>query len=246
MDIADPAVAYEQLKRETAEMFGYDLANLSLTQGLQLDLVSLLRLEVDTMQGAVLAGEKVDLQRLVAAHGLLRQMLPAQALVAPAAAADHDFSGAHAELARLLDGRIEALEHKMARDPDAARAEFEAKLQRAIEKHSSRDVFDASNTDALKTACSDASQNDEGVTLPPSAAPDAPAGGGEPPVLIESPDHRRTVRQTPPPPPPPRRSVEEVNAEPPPDHYLKQPDGEWRQFIGPDGEIRSPWFVPHG
>jgi hypothetical protein len=238
MDIADPAVAYEQLKRETAEMFGYDLANLSLTQGLQLDLVSLLRLEVDTMQGAVLAGEKVDLQRLVAAHGLLRQMLPAQALVAPAAAADHDFSGAHAELARLLDGRIEALEHKMARDPDAARAEFEAKLQRAIEKHSSRDVFDASNTDALKTACSDASQNDEGVTLPPSAAPTAPAGGGEPPLLIEPPPQ--------PAPPPPQRAetdierMTRINSTPPPSHYLKSTEPEpWRDYVNSDGSINT-------
>jgi hypothetical protein len=51
MDIPDPAAAYAALRHETAAMFNYDIANLSLTQGLQLDLVSLLRLEVDMMQG---------------------------------------------------------------------------------------------------------------------------------------------------------------------------------------------------
>jgi hypothetical protein len=101
----DPAAVYERLRDETAGMFGYDLTNLSLTQGLQLDLVSLLRLEVDTMQGKVLAGDTVDLQRLVAAHGLLAKMLPASALVAPAAAADHvdQFAGARQELAAVRE-----------------------------------------------------------------------------------------------------------------------------------------------
>jgi hypothetical protein len=111
MDIADPAAAYAALRASTAEMFDYDLASASLTQGLQIDLVSLLRLEVDTMQGRVLAGETVDLQRLVAAHGLLSRMLPAQALVAPAAAADQGdpFAGAREELAALLDKRFAAI-----------------------------------------------------------------------------------------------------------------------------------------
>ena len=106
----DPAAAYEKLKIETAAMFNYDIANLSLTQGLQLDLVSLLRLEVDTMQGQVLAGESVDLQRLVAAHGMLQKMLPERALVARAPAATHDFAGAKKELAALLTQRASAIE----------------------------------------------------------------------------------------------------------------------------------------
>jgi hypothetical protein len=136
MSDPDPAATYERLRDETAAMFNYDIANLSLTQGLQIDLVSLLRLEVDTMQGQVLAGKTVDLSRLVAAHGLLAKMLPAQALVAPAAAADsHDFDGAREELSRLLDGRIDAIERAMARDPAAARRELELKIRAAIEKY---------------------------------------------------------------------------------------------------------------
>jgi hypothetical protein len=140
----DPAATYERLRDETAAMFNYDIANLSLTQGLQIDLVSLLRLEIDTMSGAVLAGKTVDLSRLVAAHGLLQKMLPESALVAPSAAADHTdpFAGAREELRALLSQRAEALERRdrrleaeLAANPAKARAEFEAKLQAAIEKH---------------------------------------------------------------------------------------------------------------
>jgi hypothetical protein len=97
----DPAADYAALRTETSEMFGYDLANLSLTQGLQLDLVSLLRLEVDTMQGQVLAGDTVDLNRLVTAHAMLQKMLPERSLVAPAPAPEARFGNEHR--ARLRD-----------------------------------------------------------------------------------------------------------------------------------------------
>jgi hypothetical protein len=107
MSDPDPAVAYDRLRAETAQMFDYDLANASLTQGLQIDLVSLLRLEIDSMSGAVLAGKTVDLSRLVAAHGLLKQMLPERSLVAPAPPAEVRFSGEHqAKLRRLIEKTV--------------------------------------------------------------------------------------------------------------------------------------------
>ena len=98
----DPSTTYERLRAETAEMFDYDLASASLTQGLQIDLVSLLRLEIDAMSGRVLAGETVDLTRLVAAHGLLRQMLPERALVAPAPPPEARFGTEHRERLRKI------------------------------------------------------------------------------------------------------------------------------------------------
>jgi hypothetical protein len=105
--MSDPAAAYAALRDETAVMFGYDLANLSLTQGLQLDLVSLLRLEVDTMQGQVLAGDTVDLNRLVMAHGMLQKMLPERALVAPAPAPESRFGpSARERLRRLIETTV--------------------------------------------------------------------------------------------------------------------------------------------
>lgn len=100
--MSDPAEAYAALRDETARMFGYDLGNLSLTQGLQIDLVSLLRLEVDTMQGQVLAGETVDLNRLVTAHAMLQKMLPERALVAPAPAPEARFGPNAREKLRAL------------------------------------------------------------------------------------------------------------------------------------------------
>jgi hypothetical protein len=106
MDIADPAAANERLKVETAAMLSLDPANLSLTQGLQLDLVSLLRLEVDTMQGKVLAGETVDRDRLVTAHAMLQKMLPAQALVAPASEPEARFGDEHRRKLRDMIQRV--------------------------------------------------------------------------------------------------------------------------------------------
>jgi hypothetical protein len=60
------------------------------------------------------------------------------------------------------------------------------------------------------------------------------AGGSEP------------VEPTPPPPPAPRRSMDEINAVPVPQRYLKQPDEPWRKFVDADGNIASPWFRPGG
>jgi hypothetical protein len=197
----DPAATYERLRDETAGMFGYDLTNLSLTQGLQIDLVSLQRLEIDTMQGKVLAGETVDLQRLVAAHGLLAKMLPSSALVAPAAAADNPdpFAGAREELRAFLSQRAEAIERRdrrreaeLAANPAKARAEFEATLQRAIENARAADTarIEVAASDVPQPACGDAQSGD------------APAGGGLPVLIDPQPPAPPQQTSSQPPPPP--------------------------------------------
>lgn len=114
-NIADPAAAYERLKIETAAMLGFDVSDLTLTQGLQLDLVSLLRLEVDTMQGAALSGEQVDLQRLAVAHGMLQKMLPPQALVAPAQTTGPNYDAALLQVDAMLNGLIAPTQSRRAR-----------------------------------------------------------------------------------------------------------------------------------
>jgi hypothetical protein len=235
---ADPAAVYERLKLETAQMLGLNTDSSSLLENLQVDLVSLLRLQIDDLQGKVLNGQQVDLARLSAALTMLRQLLPEKALVAPAAAADHvdQFAGAREELARLFDQRANALERRMAMFPQRARDEFEAKLQAAIEKYPDvSNPLHACSTDALKTVCSDA-QSDDGVAHPPPAL-DAPADGGEHPVLVEPPDLRATVGQSPP--PPPRRSLDDINSTPanPP----APPVEEWRRWVDSDGIRTSPW-----
>jgi hypothetical protein len=190
---ADPAAAtaYERLKLETAQMLGLNTDSSSLLENLQVDLVSLLRLQIDDLQGRVLNGEQVDLARLSAALTMLRQLLPEKALVAPAAAADRDdqFAGAREELRALLAGRADALERNMARDPAAARREFETRLQAAIEKYP--DVFGQMHLPAISDPGSSDAQSGDGPR-PLSAAPDAPAARSEAAVLI-SPVHKEST-----------------------------------------------------
>src|SRR4029077_4274903 len=100
---ADPAEVYGRLKAETAAMLGVDPADMSKTEGLRLDITSLLLLEIDSLQGAILANEQVDLGRLSSALAMLQKLLPASALVAPAPAADRADSAALEGLCIQID-----------------------------------------------------------------------------------------------------------------------------------------------
>jgi hypothetical protein len=222
----DPAAAYAALRAETAGMLKLDAANLSLVEGLQLDLVSLLRLEVDGLQGAVLSGDQVDLARLSTALAMLQKLLPTQ--LAPAAATDqHDFSGAREELARHFDRLAEAHERRLAMFPQRSRDEFEAKLQAAVEKYPdvsnpgdakvNAAVLDASST-RKPTAGEDARSDD---SVPPSS--EALAGGGgettpQPPQPVPSrvKSEAELIEQ-----------MDRANSTPPPGHYLKREPSPW-------------------
>ena len=76
MNEFDPAVAYERLKIETAGMLNLNVASSSPLENLQVDLVSLLRLQIDDLQGKVLSGEQVDLNRLSTALNMLVSFCP--------------------------------------------------------------------------------------------------------------------------------------------------------------------------
>ena len=99
---ADPSTAYARLRAETATMLKLDAASLSLVENLQLDLVSLLRLQVDELQGAALAGAPVDLDRLSTALAMLQKLLPSQSLVAHAPAPEGRFGPSARERLREL------------------------------------------------------------------------------------------------------------------------------------------------
>jgi hypothetical protein len=250
----DPAQTYERLRAETAEMLKLDAAKMSPVEGLQLDLVSLLRLEVDGLHGAALSGEAVDLQRLAVAHGLLAKMLPAQALIAPAAAADHvdQFAGARQELAALFEKRAEALERRLARDPDAARRELETKIQLAIEKHGGGDArlqSPLTSNENFEDPAGGIARHD-GVVPLPALEPVAAASGSEAPSGDVPPPN--TVRHTyidhavldadperPPVPTPisPLRHQSLHTSGEVPAHYLKdhQAQPAWRSFVDETG-----------
>jgi hypothetical protein len=125
------AAAYDRLRCETAAMLGLNLAELSLVQGLQLDLVSLLRLEVDGLQGQVLAGQPVDLSRLATSLKMLQELLPESALVArEAAVVTKAPADARERLAALLHGIVAARdaekEHNLADAMEREEAVMEA------------------------------------------------------------------------------------------------------------------------
>jgi hypothetical protein len=42
-------------------------------------------------------------------------------------------------------------------------------------------------------------------------------------------------------PPPPRKTLEEINAQKPPAHYLKGPSEPWRPYVDENGIIAGPW-----
>jgi hypothetical protein len=128
MTEADPAAAYTALRAETVRLLGLDPAGtMSLAQDLQVDLLALLRLEVDTLNGRVLAGEAVDLNRLSVAFGMLQKLLPPAELKAETC--HHDFSGAREELERLLEGRAYAIQCQHERE-SAIEAEVAAGFYR--------------------------------------------------------------------------------------------------------------------
>jgi hypothetical protein len=220
----DQSRIYNSLRASTIALLGYNNVDpLSAAQEIRISRAISLRLIVDASQAKQLRGEPIDVKAFVEASEDLERMVPGGNPEAPIAG--HDFSGAREELARLLDKRASAVERRMAMDPNKARAEFEKKLARAIEKHKTINVPGQMHMPDIPDPGGGDAQCDSDHPSPPAAA------RSEHPVLIDPP---------PAPPPPPRRSVEEINstpANPPPG-----PHEVWRDFIGPDGEIRtSPW-----
>ena len=167
MDIADPAAAYATLKAETAKMLNLDVASSSLLENLQVDLVSLLRLQIDDLQGKVLSGEQVDLNRLSTALGMLRTLLPEKALVSQPPPAETRFSEPHKAKLREMIERIVLAPRPEDHERDAERAwrdEYQAI------------VAAGGNVEAAsKPAGSDAWS--DGAVAHPALSPAAPAAG---------------------------------------------------------------------
>lgn len=224
MSDPDPAATYERLKIETAQMLNLDAASLSLVENLQLDLVSLLRLEVDGLQGAVLAGDQVDLARLSTALGMLRQLLPEKALVAPAPAPAARFDGnARERLRRLIETTV------LAGEAD------EAVRMADVREREEMAACAAAAPDGWKPA-GGVARDDSDVPHPLLVAPAAPASG-TPAVAPASPPRPQRLESD-------VERMDRINSTPalPP---RGEPE-EWRKHISPSGEIIAPWFRPYG
>jgi hypothetical protein len=160
MDITDPAAAYEALRASTAEMLKLDPANLSLVEGLQLDLIALLRLTTSDMQGAALSGEAVDLDRLSTALGMLQKLVPEKSLVASAPAPETRFGPDHRARLREMIERVVLREDEGAAAALADACEREERMMQA---------------EALGLPPEGVS---EGAAAPPVAPPMCPKGEG--------------------------------------------------------------------
>jgi hypothetical protein len=162
---SDPASTYTRLRAETAALLGVDPDDLSKTEGLRLDITSLLLLEIDSLQGSILANEKVDLARLSTALAMLQKMLP-QSLVAPVPDARKDDT-AVLEVEAMIDGLLAARAQADAkRDADTMWREEMAAVAAA-----------GGNVDlaAVSPAAADGDASDSGVLgSSPSRAPAAP------------------------------------------------------------------------
>jgi hypothetical protein len=108
----------------------------------------------------------------------------------------------------------------MAADPDAARAAFEASLQRAI----------ANNP--ISKPGGELKPSD---SIPPSLESPLAAAGSS------SPEPGPPVNSTPQRPESDIERTTRVNSTPPPANYLKPPDEPWRKFVNQDGIIAGPW-----
>jgi hypothetical protein len=70
--------------REAATLLGVDIDHLSPADGLRIDMISALRLVIDSEQAAVLSGNQADLGKLNVAVQSLIALLPGQKLAEPA------------------------------------------------------------------------------------------------------------------------------------------------------------------
>jgi hypothetical protein len=107
---ADPSIAYENLRRESAALLDLDPAgDLTALQQMQIDLAAIIRMEIDSAQGQQLAGNEIDIGRLSVAVTMLGKLLPQRALEAEAPKPDFPYD-ARAALAALIEGQVAANE----------------------------------------------------------------------------------------------------------------------------------------
>jgi hypothetical protein len=237
---------YHALRASTAALLNYDLDNLTLTQSLKVDLASSLRLEIDRITAAQLAGEPVDLRELVLATESLSR------LVAPdGTGTDVDFetryqerlqtefAGEREKLSHYLSARAERIAAYNAHHPDQARLKFERELQAEIDKYKDQIIpkptigWVRDGTHCFFSEGFDPNAEGRrhgfdgwvrGVDDASSALPDRVASSSPAPRAAARSENEPTATQSPQPPLPPNAAV--------PQHYLRGPDEPWRVYEG--------------
>ncbi len=115
------AVRYDRLRRDTARLLSYDIANLTPAQEVRLDRVSALRLEVDRLQMLQLSGQSFDLLKMIAASEMLERLISDSSYL-DLRANDTQFTGARQELAALIENMAKARDYETAQANDREEA----------------------------------------------------------------------------------------------------------------------------
>jgi hypothetical protein len=167
----DAAATYEALRVSTAQLLNLDLANLSPADGVRLDLTSLLRLLLDSMQANALSGQEVDLAQLRSCYEMLSRLMPQAVEAPPQAREDHS---ARDKVRRLIEGYVTAREHEENERVASLEAEI-AELQTRL-----------SEKDAVIAALGGATVAATSPTPPASPPPPAPPQQTSPQPPLQS------------------------------------------------------------
>jgi hypothetical protein len=211
-----------QARREAATLLGVDVEHLSAADGLRVDMISALRLVIDSEQATVLAGGSADLGKLNVAVQSLIALLPGHALPEPASnridpreimlRTYKQMRERGAQFGLGYDGLKltgERLRAELA-SKDPRIAELEAQLTGSVPLPPNAVKLRNDNPSQVATKNQNAPK---GAIRNPSAPASSPPAAASAPVLGDL--------------------VMVVDP---------SPDGTWRDFIEPDGSIRATPF----
>jgi hypothetical protein len=214
-----------QARREAATLLGVDIEHLSAADGLRVDMISALRLVIDSEQATVLSGGSADLGKLNVAVQSLIALLPGHALPEPASN-------------RIDPREIMLRTYKQMRERGAQFGLGYDGLKLTVERLQAELASKDARIAELEATLAGS------VPLPPNAVKlrnDNPRIGETSPPINPSPPASAA--------PAPAAAPSDASAAQPSRYYLGEPE-PWREFIAPDGSISptpvggSKWWGP--
>jgi hypothetical protein len=120
---------YAQARSDVIELLGFsDVERLSASQVMKIDLVTALKLSIDTLQAQLIVGEKTDVTRLLAAAEVLERLLPPAVSENQAPITPRLEDSAREKMQQLIDSVAAAREFEEAREVELLRAANERLL----------------------------------------------------------------------------------------------------------------------
>jgi hypothetical protein len=218
-----------QARREAATLLGVDIEHLSAADGLRVDMISALRLVIDSEQASILSGGSADLGKLNVAVQSLIALLPSQKLpeTSPVEGGPDDWRTI------VWENYLEARRKGESADPMST---FEGR-GREIEKLRAR----VAELEASAPECPNSVPSGEPINA--ATARDHAVGGNVVPLRT---DDRSSVSPSPPTATPAsaksvRHVADKIAAPPPPaaPAYDYNANQDWKSYVEPDGSIRS-------